>query len=258
MTDVEVSVAAGANRVELCGCLELGGLTPSIGTVETILGSCPVPAVIMVRPRAGGFCYDRHEFAAMLRDAERFLQLGAGGIVFGILDRNGSIDISRVREIVSMVNARDAVFHRAFDYVTDWRKELDALIDVGCTRILTSGGQPTAALGAARLSEMIEFAARQIEILPGGGIRANNVVEIVQRTQCHQIHIGAATHIDDGSLSTTPSIGLYNPSLAGGVSHRAVDGAVVTATLSALLGSGIARHVDDGGPATLGEQRPGV
>jgi copper homeostasis protein len=234
MTDVDVSVAAGADRVELCSCLELGGLTPSIGMTEGVLESCTIPVMVMVRPRAGGFCYDRHEFGAMLRDIERFLKMGAAGIVFGILDRNGSIDIPRVREIVSIVDARDAVFHRAFDYVTDWRKELDALIDVGCKRILTSGGQPTVALGIARLREMIDFAAGRIEILPGGGIRANNVVEIVQRTQCHQIHIGAATHIDDGSLSTSPNIDLCNPSLASGTGHRVVDGAAVAATLSAL------------------------
>lgn len=232
--DVDVSVAAGADRVELCSGLELGGLTPSIGLAEAVLEFASIPVVLMVRPRAGGFCYDRHEFAAMLRDAERFLEIGAAGVVFGILNPSGSIDLPRVREIVAMTKPRDAVFHRAFDFVTDWRQEMDALIEAGCTRVLTSGGKPSAIAGVATLREMVDFAAGRIEILPGGGIRADNVVEIVQRTQCHQIHIGAATHIDDGSLSTSPSIDLSSPSLAGGASHRAVDGAVVTATLSAL------------------------
>ena len=234
LTDVDVSVAAGADRVELCSGLELGGLTPSIGLAEAVLEFVSIPTMLMVRPRAGGFCYDRHEFAAMLCDAERFLEIGAAGIVFGILNPSGSIDLPRVREIVAMTKPRDAVFHRAFDFVTDWRQEMDALIEVGCTRILTSGCMSTAIAGVATLREMIDFAAGRIEILPGGGIRANNVVEIVQRTQCHQIHLGAATDIDDGSLSASSRIGVSAPSLPGGASHRAVDGAAVAATLSAL------------------------
>jgi copper homeostasis protein len=229
-----VSVAAGANRLELCSGLELGGLTPSIGLAEAVLEFASIPTMLMVRPRAGGFCYDRHEFAAMLRDAERFLEMGAAGIVFGILNPSGSINLPRVREIVAMTKPRDAVFHRAFDFVTEWRQEMDALIEAGCTRILTSGCTSTAIAGVATLREMIDFSAGQIEILPGGGIRVDNVVQIVQRTQCQQIHIGAATHIEDGSLSTSLSTGVCTPSLLSGVSHRSVDGAVVTATLSAL------------------------
>jgi copper homeostasis protein len=232
--DATVSIAAGADRLELCSGLELGGLTPSISLAETIIESSSVPIVIMVRPRAGGFCYDRYEFATMLRDTERFLNLGAAGVVFGILDRNGSIDLPRVREFVDIVRPHNAVFHRAFDFVANWRKELDALIDIGCTRVLTSGGQPTAASGVATLREMIDFAAGRIEIMPGGGIRADNVVEIVQRTRCVQVHIGAATPTADGSLSQSSSLELRNPGFICGANHRAVDDAVVAATLSAL------------------------
>src|SRR5262245_25071201 len=110
LADVMAATAAGADRVELCGGLELGGLTPSIGAVETVLENCSVPTVVMVRLRAGGFCYDRHEFAAMLRDTERFLSLGASGVVFGILDRNRHIDAARAREIVDRVATRETVF----------------------------------------------------------------------------------------------------------------------------------------------------
>src|SRR4029078_2802358 len=129
--------------------------------------------------------------------------------------------IDRVREIVEMTKPRDAVFHRAFDFVADWRKEMEALISVGCKRIWTSGGQPTAALGAARLREMMDFAADRIEIMPGGGIRANNIVEIVQKNTCHQIRTGGTTKIDGGSLSASPNVEFCNSSFNSGASHRA-------------------------------------
>jgi copper homeostasis protein len=215
-------------------------LTPSIGLAETVLELATLPVVVMVRPRAGGFCYDRHEFALMLRDAERLLKLGAGGIVFGVLDRSGSIDKARCRELVEMARPHGTVFHRAFDFVADWRQELEALIEIGCTRILTSGGQPTALEGAAALREMIEFAAGHIEIMPGGGIRAENVVEIVRRTGCRQVHTGAATFVDDGLLSASRSVELGVSGQTGGAVHRTVDGSAVSAIASALRKA--ARH----------------
>jgi copper homeostasis protein len=236
IADVAVAVANGAHRVELCSSLELGGLTPSIGVAETIIATSPVPVGVMVRPRAGGFCYDCHEFAAMLRDAERFIDLGAAGVVFGVLERSQSIDVARVREIVNAIRPRDAVFHRAFDFVADWRKELDILADIGCTRILTSGGRSTAASGIENLREMIEFAAGRIEILPGGGIRAGNVVEIVRRTRCVQFHVGAAKEISDGPLSMSPGVNDLSTSPIC-ASHRTVDGAALAAISSALFGA---------------------
>jgi copper homeostasis protein len=234
LADVAAATSAGADRVELCSSLELGGLTPSIGAVENIVEKSPVPVVAMVRPRAGGFSYADHEFAAMLRDTERFLNAGAAGVAFGILDRSGSIDARRSRELVNIIAPRDAVFHRAFDFVADWRRDLKTLIDIGCTRVLTSGGQQTAALGCARLQEMIDVAAGQIEIMPGGGIRAENAAEIVRRTRCRQLHIGAATAVDDGSLSEAIGLELCDFRFIGGAKYRSVDGAVVAATLSAL------------------------
>ena len=121
VADIERAVAAGADRVELCGALELGGLTPSIGLVETALASNQIPVVVMLRPRAGGFRYDRHEFAAMLRDAERFLGLGVSGVVFGILTEHGQIDVARCGELLQSVGATQTIFHRAFDFDLDQR-----------------------------------------------------------------------------------------------------------------------------------------
>ena len=237
VADVAAADSAGADRVELCGGLELGGLTPSAGAVEGVLDSSRTPVVVMLRPRAGGFCYDRAEFAAMLRDADRSLELGAKGIVFGVLNRKGTIDASRTRELVLRAGSGDSVFHRAFDFVADWRASLDLLMELGCTRVLTSGGQASAAAGTAVLREMILHAAGKIEVMPGGGIRAANVAAIVQSTGCRQVHIGAGAASDDGSLPADTEIALADWRFFEGSAYRSVDRAVVGATIAALRGA---------------------
>jgi copper homeostasis protein len=234
VADIERAVTAGADRIELCSALELGGLTPSLGLVETSLAASPIPIVTMLRPRAGGFRYDGHEFAAMRRNAERFLELGASGIVFGVLDEHGQIDIPRCREVVSSIGAAQVVFHRAFDFVRDQRSALDILIDLGITRVLTSGGKPTAIEGAHEIRKLILHAAKRIEILPGGGINAENVVEIVRATGCNQVHLGAAVPHNDGSIADTAGIELVDRRFMSGAAYRAVSCESVTDTVAAL------------------------
>lgn len=235
VADVAVAVAEGADRVELCGGLELGGLTPSVGLVETVLAERSLPVVVMLRPRAGGFCYDRGEFAAMLRDARRLLDLGARGVAFGLLDRQRRIDASRSREVVELAAPLPAVFHRAFDFASDRSAALDALIEIGCTRVLTSGGQPTAEAGVAELGDLIRRAAGRIEIMPGGGITAENVASIVRETGCRQVHIGASAPRDDGSLgSEGGSIELCDRRYFEGARFRAVAADALAATISAI------------------------
>jgi copper homeostasis protein len=232
--DIETAIAAGANRLELCSALELGGLTPSIGLVEAALSMSPLPIVVMVRPRAGGFCYDRHEFAAMLRDAKRFVDLGASGIVFGILDQQGSVDVARSQELVKLAGALDSVFHRGIDFVRDQRAAIDSVIELGCTRVLTSGGKRSAHEGATAIRDLITHAAGRIEILPGGGINAANVMEIVNVTACSQVHIGAATAHDDGSIDGMNDLALCDGRFMQGTAYRGVAGDVVSAVKAAI------------------------
>jgi copper homeostasis protein len=234
VADAAAAIREGADRLELCGGLELGGLTPSLGLVETALAVSSVPVVVMLRPRAGGFCYDRHEFGAMLRDAERLQSLGASGVAFGILDKNGRVDVARSREVVEQVAPREAVFHRAFDFVAEPRQALDALITIGCTRVLSGGGQPTARDGAAALAELIRQSAGRIEVMPGGGINAENVGEIVRLTGCNQVHVGASGQVDDGSIARGSSINLCDRHFMEGAAHRALVGELVAATAAAL------------------------
>jgi copper homeostasis protein len=234
VADVEAALAAGADRLELCSALELGGLTPSTALVEATLSVSPVPIVVMVRPRAGGFCYDDHEFKMMLRDACRFLEMGASGIVFGILDRQGRIDRPRSQDLIHLADSFETVFHRAFDFVRDRRSAIDQLAEMECSRILTSGGKHNAHAGASALRALITYAGRRIEILPAGGINAENAAEIVRIAGCNQVHIGASMPQDDGSIDDTGGVQLCDSRFMKGTSYRGVAADAVSATVAAL------------------------
>jgi copper homeostasis protein len=205
----------GADRIELCSALFLGGLTPSAGTIIEAKRRLRIPFVAMVRPRAGGFCYSPAEMDVMLRDTENAIELGANGVVFGILNENGSIDIKRSRQILERIGNRQAVFHRAFDVTPDPLRALDELIDLGITRVLTSGQQNAAPDGADLIKRLIEHASGRIEILPGGGLRVHNINDFVARTGCTQVHLAAPGVQYDNSTLARPSVtfgGALHPS----------------------------------------------
>src|SRR5580704_17539174 len=155
----------GADRVELCSALFLGGLTPSLGTIREAKRRLKIPVIVMVRPRGGGFCYSDAEFATMERDAEAAIDAGADGIVFGILKEDGRIDQRRTARIRSIIGDREAVFHRAFDVTPDPLKALEQLIDLGITRLLTSGQRDSTSQGVELIAKLIERAGKRIEIL---------------------------------------------------------------------------------------------
>lgn len=191
--------AGGAQRVELCSALFLGGLTPSIGTMQVARQRLKIPIIAMVRPRAGGFCYTGEEFETMQRDAESLIAAGADGLVFGILKEDGEIDLDRTRRLGSIAGTRQSVFHRAFDVTPDPFRALDQLIDLGITRVLTSGQRDTVAQGAGLIRRLIEHAHGGIEVLPGGGIDPERVADVVEQTRCTQIHLTAFKTVEDRS-----------------------------------------------------------
>jgi copper homeostasis protein len=197
--DAIQSENGGADRVELCSALFLGGLTPSIGTIQETKRRLTIPVMAMVRPRGGGFCYTAAEFATMERDAEAAIDSGAEGIVFGILKEDGRIDQRRTQRMRRIIGKRQAVFHRAFDVTPDPFKALDQLIDLGITRVLTSGQKGSAPEGVELIARLVERAGKRIEILPGGGIHPYNMHDIVQRTRCRQIHMTAWSKVQDRS-----------------------------------------------------------
>lgn len=197
--DTIQSEKGGANRVELCSALFLGGLTPSIGTIQEAKRRLKIPVIAMVRPRGGGFCYSEAEFATMERDAEAAIDCGVEGVVFGILKEDGRIDRRRTARIRRIIGKHQAVFHRAFDVTPDPLEALEQLIDLGISRVLTSGQKDSVPEGVELIAKLVDRAGKRIEVLPGGGIRPYNMKEIVRRTRCHQIHMTAWEKVEDRS-----------------------------------------------------------
>ena len=191
LTSVEDAIAAqeaGADRLELSCALMFDGLTPSPGLLRSVKKAVALPIVTMIRPRAGGFRYSAADFDVMRIDTEWALAYGSDSIAFGILDENQGIDVPRCRTLLETVGARTAVFHRAFDLTRDPFTALECLIDLGFTRVMTSGACRTALEGSSRIRELIERSRGRIEILPAGGINHSNVREILMTTGATQVH----------------------------------------------------------------------
>jgi copper homeostasis protein len=196
----------GASRVELNCALMLGGLTPSLGSIRESRAAVSIPLIVMIRPRAGGFAYSPREFAVMLRDTESALAGKANGIAFGILNPDGSVDVERCRQIVKLAAGSEIVFHRAFDVVPNPLLALNQLIDLGITRVMTSGQEASAYNGAANIASYLRHAAGRIEILPAGGINRFTVADVLARTGCDQIHASLSGTSPDGSVAARPQV----------------------------------------------------
>lgn len=199
--DALEAARGGADRVELCSALFLGGLTPTLGTLQTVKAGTRVPVMAMVRPRSGGFCYTDTEMAVIRRDAQLLLEQGADGLVFGFLRRDGTVDAERTRELVALCGERESVFHRAFDVTPDWKRALETLMGLGVKRVLTSGQAPSAPLALETIREMRSFAGDAIEILPGAGIRLENVARVLEATGCDQVHLSCRKTVADASAA---------------------------------------------------------
>jgi len=180
----------GASRVELCSSLIEGGVTPSAGLIETARASVTLPVHIMIRPRGGDFYYDEYEFATMQRDIELARNMRADGVVFGILKVDGSIDLARTEQLVRIARPLAVTFHRAFDMTADLLRALEDLCSIGVDRVLTSGGEPTSLLGAETIAQLIKKAEGRITIMPGSGIKPENVGALIRQTGAKEIHVG--------------------------------------------------------------------
>jgi copper homeostasis protein len=193
---VESAIAAqhgGAKRVELCSDLLEGGITPGAGLIASVRSHISIDMFVMVRPRGGDFFYTDLEFEVMQREIANARQLGADGIVLGLLDAQGHVDILRTRELVSLAAPLPVTFHRAVDMTPDLLAALEDVIATGASRILTSGGAPTVVRGAAQIAAMVHAAQNRIAIMPGGGITPQNIAAIAQATGAAQFHSSART-----------------------------------------------------------------
>lgn len=184
------AVAAGADRLELCGPGE-GGLTPDLALLDAVVKTQRVPVHAMLRPRAGDFHYDDAEFAQMRRAIPLLREHGASGIVCGVLHDDGRLDVERMRELVELSSGLRVVCHRAFDATPDAAATLRALMQLGVHEVLTSGHAPTALEGAATLRRLHELGGGRLAILAGGGIRPHNVRELVAQSGVHRVHARA-------------------------------------------------------------------
>ena len=213
--DAIVAAQNGADRVELNNNLFQGGLTPSIGTLQTVKAHSRIPVIAMVRPRAGGFCYTETELETARADAKALLAAGADGLVFGFLHGDGTIDEKRTKEFVELAEGKPCVFHRAIDVTPDWKQALDSLIRLGVTRVLTSGQESDVFFALDTIAEMIRFAGNAIEILPGAGITLRNVEKVVAATGCTQVHLACHKAYPETSVANNRSIyyggALYPP-----------------------------------------------
>ena len=199
---LEAALAAargGADRIELCGNLSAGGITPSAALMHAVRAHLSIPVFVMIRPRAGDFVYSDAEFSEMRRSIADAKESGMDGVVLGVLTRDHRVDVGRTQELVEFARPLPVTYHRAFDEAADLHQALEDVIQSGAKRILTSGGANSALEGAAMLAELIEGAGKRIVIVPGAGISGANIVEVARRTRAREFHSGLSAALPYGS-----------------------------------------------------------
>ncbi len=185
----------GADRLELCSGLPLGGLTPGVGQVTAVLQAISLPVVALVRPREGGFRYHDDDVETMMAEIEHLRELGVTGFAVGALSAEGALDESILGRLREAAADSDLCLHRAFDLVRDAGEALERAIALGFDRILTSGLAPSAPEGAATIAALIRAAGDRIEVMPGGGVTAANAGELLRTTGARSLHLSASRWI---------------------------------------------------------------
>jgi copper homeostasis protein len=188
LEDALAAKRAGADRIELCANLGVGGITPSAGLIASVVQQVNHPVFVMIRPRGGDFVYAADEIDAMIEDIDRARPLGIAGIVTGALRPDGSVDVDSMRRLMSPAAGLPVTFHRAFDVVANRTEALEQVIDIGASRVLTSGGAETAPEGASAIAMLVDQAGERISIIAGGTIRDHNVRDVIARTGVREVH----------------------------------------------------------------------
>ncbi len=191
---LEVATAAGADRIELCSALNLGGLTPSYGLIAQAAAQ-QVPCFVLIRPRAGDFCYGLRDIEVMRRDIDCVRSMRLAGVVIGASLADGRLDEGALAVLLEHAAGLPAVLHRAFDLVPDDHVALEAAIRLGFRRVLTSGGAVSAVEGAARIQKLVKEAGGRIEVMAGAGLTPENVTHFVRRTGVMAVHSSCSSSI---------------------------------------------------------------
>ena len=203
LAEAHEAQAGGAVRIELCSALAAGGITPSAGTIAAVARdkSLAIDVNVLIRAREGSFLYTGEEVDIMVRDIELCRREGVHGVVIGALTAEGDIDIEACRRMVEAARGLSVTFHRAFDVCRDPHRALEQIIGLGCDRLLSSGQQPSAAEGAPLIAKLVEQAAARIIIMPGAGIRPDNIAAIEKTTRAAEFHSTARGPVtEDGMI----------------------------------------------------------
>lgn len=201
------ALQGGADRIELCKNLEIGGVTPSMEDVDYCINTLGLRTHVLIRPRGGDFCYNSEEFSQIKTDVWKCKNLGVHAVVIGFLTKDGQIDKELTKEIVTLASPMEVTFHRAFDEIAeDPIEALEDVISTGCTRILTSGCKPTAIEGIETIKKLVDKSAGRIIILAGSGVTPGNVAEIVNVTKVSEVHGSCKSVQPDGSIATDAEI----------------------------------------------------
>lgn len=200
----------GAQRIELCAALEVGGVTPSAGLIAEARKVEGLVLNVIIRPRGGDFLYDDYEVACMEEDIRTCKRLGVDGVVIGALTANGDIDTATCKRLIKVADGMSVTFHRAFDMCRNPQKALEELIALGCHRVLTSGQAPTAEAGIELLSKLVEQADGRIIIMPGCGVNSNNAAKILKATGANEIHASARKSVGSGMIYRNSSVSMGN------------------------------------------------
>ncbi|MGV0993100.1 MAG: copper homeostasis protein CutC [Mycobacterium sp.] len=198
--------AKGANRIELCANPHEGGTTPSYGVIEAARRNTSIQLFPIIRPRGGDFFYSELEFQAMAADIRQCGQLGCDGVVIGMLREDGSVDVDRCAELITHAGSMQVTFHRAFDRVADPMQSLEDIIALGCSRILTSGQRPNVELGKEMLRTLVDAAGDRITIMPGSGVRSNNILELAKFTGARAFHSSARKALPSSMAFVNPAM----------------------------------------------------
>lgn len=195
LESLHYAIAGGASRIELCSSLALGGLTPSFGFMQQAAKISSIPIYAMIRPRQGDFLYSEEEIESMLLDIDAAAQAGLEGVVFGVLTSDGNIDMQQASRLAQRAISHNLgiTFHRAIDQCHDYVAAIEAVAELGCERILTSGLASNAEQGIEVLTKMVALANNRFAIMAGAGININNVIQIAQTTGVTQLHLSGKT-----------------------------------------------------------------
>lgn len=198
---IRVAKELNFDRIELCQNLEQGGITPSYGMIEYAI-AYGIDTHVLIRPRPGGFTYSEDEVEVMLRDILNCKEMGAKGIVIGVLTESGEIDREILMEFMEKAKGMEVTFHRAFDDCFDWKKSMDILIECNVYRILSSGLARNVEIGMPILQEMMQYSSGRIEIMTGGGVNAANIGRLHTELAPDAIHFSGTVKFqqDEDSL----------------------------------------------------------